>query len=53
MIPALLLLGLTALIGKLESGFGLLSKVPKELFAEGLQGGVVQRGLRLPFCATL
>ena len=49
MIPALLLLGLTALVGELGFGFGLLSKAPWELFAEGLRKGGVQPGPRSSF----
>lgn len=52
MIPALLLLGLTALVGELGFGFGLLSKASRELFAEGLWRGGVRSGLRSPFCAV-
>lgn len=49
MIPALLLLGLTALVGEPGFGSGLLSKAPRERFAEGLRKGGVQPGPRSPF----
>lgn len=53
MIAALLLLGLTALVGKAGCGFGLLSKALREPFAEGLQREGAPSGLRSPFSMAL
>ena len=53
MIPVLLLLGLTALVGEPGLGFGLLSKAPRERFAEGLRRGDEPSGLRSPFYTVL
>lgn len=53
MIAALLLLGLTALVGKAGCGFGLLSKALREPFAEGLQREGARSGLRSPFSMAL
>lgn len=52
MIPTLLLLGIMALVGETGFGFGLLSKAPRDWFAERVGRAGVRSGLRSPFCGA-
>lgn len=52
MIPMLLLLGIMVLVGETGFGFGLLSKAPRDWFAEGVGRAGVWSGLGSPFCGA-
>lgn len=52
MIPTLLLLGIMALVGETGFGSGLLSKAPRDWFAERVGRAGVRSGLRSPFCGA-